>query len=88
MRAVVTVVGSDKIGIVAGITASLEELKANIVDISQTILGDNFTMMMMVEVPENANFTTFKENLVQKGENLGVTVHVQNQAIFDAMHKL
>ena len=88
MKAVVTVVGADKVGIVAGVAESLAELKANILEISQTLMSGNFTMMMVVETDENIDFASFKESLVAKGEVLGVTVHVQNQAIFDAMHKL
>lgn len=88
MKAVVTVVGADKVGIVAGVANSLSDLKANILEISQTLMSGNFTMMMVVETEENVDFASFKENLVAKGSDLGVTVHVQNQAIFDAMHKL
>lgn len=88
MRAVVTVVGTDKVGIVAGVTATLAELETNIVDISQTILAGAFTMMMVVELTEATAFAAFKSALVEKGQDLGVEIHVQNQAIFEAMHKL
>jgi len=88
MRAVVTVVGSDKVGIVAGVTACLAKLEANIVDISMTLLSGNFTMMMMVVLPESLEFAKFKDALVDKGLDLGVVIHVQNEALFEAMHKL
>ncbi|MDR0199537.1 MAG: ACT domain-containing protein [Streptococcaceae bacterium] len=88
MQAIVTVVGSDKVGIVAGVTATLAELNANIIDISQTILGGAFTMMMAVELPENANFAGFKEKLTAKGQEIGVNIHVQNEAIFKAMSEI
>ncbi len=87
MRAVVTVVGTDKIGIVAGVTATLAELNANIIEISQTLMSGAFTMMMVVET-ENSDFTALQAELSRQGEALGVPVHVQNEAIFNAMHKL
>lgn len=88
MKAVVTVVGTDKIGIVAGVTAALAEQKANILEISQTLLSGAFTMMMLVDLPENTEFADFQAQLKQNGEQLGVNIHVQNQLLFDAMHKL
>ncbi|MFC4652510.1 ACT domain-containing protein [Lactococcus nasutitermitis] len=88
MRAVVTVVGADKIGIVAGVTTTLSELQANIIEISQTLMSGAFTMMMIVETSDTADFANLKDTLQNKGKALGVTIHVQNQAIFDAMHKL
>ncbi len=88
MKAVVTVVGADKIGIVAGVTAILAQEQANILEISQTLLSGAFTMMMLIESPENVDFAALQANLAAKGDELGVTIHVQNQAIFDAMHKL
>ena len=88
MKAVVTVVGADKIGIVAGVTAILAQEQANILEISQTLLSGAFTMMMLIESPENIDFAVLQANLANKGNELGVTIHVQNQAIFDAMHKL
>ncbi|MCL2113870.1 ACT domain-containing protein [Lactococcus protaetiae] len=87
MRAVVTVVGADKIGIVAGVTATLAELEANILEISQTLMSGAFTMMMLVETKE-IDFQVFQEALGEKGKALGVSIHVQNEAIFNAMHKL
>ncbi|CAM3087849.1 ACT domain-containing protein [Lactococcus hircilactis] len=88
MRAVVTVVGADKVGIVAGITATLAELNANILEISQTLMSGAFTMMMVVSLEADQNFLAFQNTLGQKGETLGVTVHIQNEAIFNAMHEL
>ena len=71
MRAVVTVVGADKIGIVAGVTATLAELEANIIEISQTLMSGAFTMMMVVET-QNSDFSAFQAELSRKGEALGV----------------
>ena len=62
MRAVVTVVGADKIGIVAGVTATLSGLEANIIEISQTLMSGAFTMMMVVET-RNSDFLAFQAEL-------------------------
>ncbi|RZI48393.1 ACT domain-containing protein [Lactococcus kimchii] len=87
MHALVTVVGTDKIGIVAGVTETLAQLEANILEISQTLMSGAFTMMMVVET-KSEDFSAFQAELIKKGEQLGVNIHVQNEAIFNAMHKL
>ena len=75
MRGVVTVIGKDKVGIVAGN--------------SQTIMGDYFTMMMLVDLTNaTADFEGAREQLHELGKNLGVKISIQNQEIFDTMHKL
>ena len=88
MKAVVTVVGRDKVGIVAGVAGILAEQKANILEISQTLLSGAFTMMMLVELPQDTAFADFQTCLSQQGQAMGVNIHIQNQLLFDAMHKL
>ncbi|EOT47759.1 MULTISPECIES: ACT domain-containing protein [Enterococcus] len=88
MRAVLTVIGQDKVGIVAGVSTQLAELNLNIVDMTQTIMQDFFTMMMMLEVPEDVDYEVLRQALDTCGETLGVKITIQNEAIFDAMHKL
>ena len=89
MRGVVTVIGKDKVGIVAGTSQKLAELKINILDVSQTIMGDYFTMMMLVDLTNaTADFEGAREQLHELGKNLGVKISIQNQEIFDTMHKL
>ncbi|MGM9885664.1 MAG: ACT domain-containing protein [Lactococcus sp.] len=88
MQAVVTVVGSDKVGIVAGITATLADLNVNILEMSQTLMRGAFTMMMVVSIEDGLNFLTLQEKIQAKGDALGVRVHLQNEAIFNAMHEL
>ena len=68
-RAVVTVMGQDKIGIVAGITKILAELKINIIDISQTLLQDIFAMLLMVELADDADLVAIKEQLEAEAKN-------------------
>lgn len=89
MRGVVTVIGKDKVGIVAGVSQKLAEQKINILDVSQTIMGDYFTMMMLVDLTNaTADFEGAREQLHELGKNLGVKISIQNQEIFDTMHKL
>ncbi|MFD2728774.1 ACT domain-containing protein [Enterococcus camelliae] len=88
MRAVLTVIGKDKVGIIAGVSQELAALNINIVDVTQTILQDNFTMMMMLELQPQADYELIRNRLKTLGEQLGVKISIQNEEIFDAMHKL
>ena len=89
MRAVVTVTGSDKRGIIAKVCAFLFEHNINIEDVSQTILGDQFAMIMMVDMSESREaFASVAAALAQLGEKIGVTVRLQHADIFDAMHNV
>lgn len=89
MRGIVTVIGKDKVGIIAGVSQKLAELEVNILDVSQTIMDDYFTMMMLTDLGSaNKEFDDIREVLHQLGKELGVKISVQNQEIFDAMHKL
>ena len=88
MRAIVTVIGKDKTGIVAGVSTRLTELDVNIVDISQTIMDGFFTMNMVIEIEATEAFPEVKSNLEALGESLKVDIKIMNEAIFEAMHQL
>ena len=88
MKAIVTVVGKDKTGIVAGVSMKLAELGLNIDDISQTVLDEYFTMMAVVSSEEKADFTALRSELEAYGESLHVKINIQSSAIFDAMHTI
>lgn len=88
MRAILTVIGKDKVGIIAKVSQTLADLNLNIVDVTQTILNDYFTMMMVLESQEKVDFKTIREQLDQTAEQLGVDIRIQNAEIFDAMHNL
>ena len=89
MKAIVTVIGKDKPGIIAKVSTVLAENKVNIEDISQTIMQGNFTMIMQCGL-ENAKLkiSDLKEILIKVGEQIGVSIHVQHEDIFNAMHKI
>ena len=89
MRAVVTVTGSDRRGIIAKVSGFLFERNVNIEDISQTILGDQFVMIMMVDTSESkVAFAELAAQLAEMGEKIGMTVRLQHADIFDAMHNV
>ncbi|HEM4954351.1 TPA: ACT domain-containing protein [Streptococcus suis] len=88
MKAIVTVVGKDKSGIVAGVATKIAEMGLNIDDISQTVLDEYFTMMAVVSSDEKKDFTKLRAELEAYGQTLNVKINIQSAAIFDAMHNL
>ena len=87
MNAIITVVGSDKVGIIAKITAFLAEHSINIADITQTILSGNFVMMMMVNLDaSNITIDQLREKLTERGNEMGVDINVMNERVFSSMH--
>lgn len=89
MKAVVSVIGQDRTGIIAAVATALAERNINIEDISQTIMQHNFVMIMLVDVSDSAvPLDKLGAELQKAVDKLGVTVHVQNEALFDAMHRI
>ncbi len=90
MNAIITVVGKDKVGIMAGVCVELQKLNVNILDISQTVLhNDIFTMNMLVDISKaNCEYDKIVDALSACGEALGVSIRIQREEIFDAMHKI
>jgi ACT domain-containing protein len=89
MNAIVTVVGTDQVGIIAAVSAFLAERNINIEDITQTILSGNFVMMMMVDLSACSKpLETVKEELVKKGEAMNVSISIMHEKVFSAMHRI
>ena len=88
MKAIITVVGKDKKGIVAAVSAKIAELGLNIDDISQTVLDEFFTMMAIVSSDEQQDFTQLRAEFEAYGESLNVKINIGSEAIFDAMHNI
>lgn len=86
-RAIITVLGSDRPGIVAAVAGALSEREANILDISQTILQGTFTMTMLVELG-SADFSELKGALDALSESLGVQITMQREEVFRYMYRL
>ena len=89
MKAIVTVVGKDKKGIIARVSNVLFENDINIVDISQTIMQDMFTMIMMVEFDgANVDVQNIEKKLSAVADEMGLSIHVQREEIFSSMHRI
>lgn len=89
MKAILTVIGEDKVGIIAGVSAELQKFNINILNVSQTIMDNYFTMMMMTDIKEaNASFDDIRVALSAKGHDLGVDIRIQREDIFKSMHSL
>lgn len=89
MRAVVTVIGKDKTGIIAKVSTFLAERGVNILDISQTILDEYFAMIMLVDLSgSEAKLAVLAEECAEMGEKIGMSIHLQHEDIFNAMHSV
>lgn len=88
-RVIVSIFGHNKRGILAGVTTVLAENQCNIIDISQKIMGDLFTMIMVVDISASSlNMDGLKDQLNNTANQLGVKIYVQNEAVFTAMDRL
>lgn len=89
MKAIVTVVGKDRKGIIAKVSNILFENDVNIIDISQTIMQDMFTMIMMVEFNSaDVSVADIDKKLSQIAEEMGLSIHIQREEIFSSMHRI
>ncbi len=89
MKAFITVLGKDRVGIIAGVSALLAEQRVNIEDISQTILQENFTMIMRVDTALcPIALDELAALLNAKGEAIGVAISIRHEDIFNAMHRI
>lgn len=89
MNAIITVVGSDKVGIIAKVSAFLADRNINIEDISQTVLSGNFVMMMMVSLGSCSKaLEEVKRELSSLGDTLGVSISMMHEKVFSAMHRI
>lgn len=89
MNAIVTVLGQDRVGIIAAVCNRLANYNVNILDISQTILQGAFTMVMAVDVSKStASFGELGKGLSDLGAEMGLSIRIQREEIFDAMHSI
>ncbi|GGM30276.1 hypothetical protein GCM10011351_15490 [Paraliobacillus quinghaiensis] len=87
-RAVVSVVGKDQVGIIAKVTNVLADNQINVLDISQTILQDFFTMMMLVEVKDGEDIDALHHHFEAIENELGLTINIQLEDVFQSMHRI
>ncbi len=89
MNAIITVVGSDKVGIIAKVSALLAEHKVNIADITQTILSGNFIMMMMVSMDgADVSIDSLRRLLNVESEKMGVSINIMAEKVFSSMNRI
>jgi ACT domain-containing protein len=89
MKAIVTVIGKDQTGIIARVSNCLYNENINIEDISQTVMQNNFTMIMFVDLSKsNKGIEPIQDKLEKLGQEIGVSIRIQNEAIFQAMHRI
>jgi ACT domain-containing protein len=89
VKAVVTVIGKDRVGIIAAISGVLAGCNVNILDISQTIMQEIFTMIMIVDISKmKGNFTQLSEKLEDIGRDMGLQIKIQHEDIFNSMHRI
>ena len=89
MKAVVTVVGRDTVGILAKITAVCAEHNANVIDVTQSVMQDLFTMVMLLDISSiKSDFSSLQNMLYELGEQIGMKIHVMHEDIFNSMHRI
>ena len=89
MNAIITVVGKDKVGIMAGVCVVLQKINVNILDISQTVMQGFFTMTMLIDLTDSVkDFAVLSDDLKVKGEEMGLNIRMQREDIFDLMHRV
>lgn len=89
MNAVLSVVGKDTIGILASVSTKCAEYKANVIDVSQTVINEYFAMFMFINIDElTIEFNDFVDEIVNLGKSRGLEIHVMHEDIFNLMHKI
>ncbi len=89
MKAIITVIGKDSIGILAKVSESCAKADVNIVEVTQSVLQDMFAMVMLVEIDKsNLGFDQLKESLNKVGEATKTKIHIMHEDIFNSMHKI
>ncbi len=88
MRAVISVIGKDRPGILAYVAVNCAQRNINIVDVTQKVLQDMFTMIMIVEIPDELDKTAIMNEIEALGEKENLKIHVMHEDIFNAMHTI
>lgn len=89
MKAVITVLGKDMVGILAKVSSVCADYQVNVIEVSQSIVDDLFAMFMMVEIGAcTIEFSELSDKLVETGEKMGLKIHVMHEDIFNSMHRI
>lgn len=89
MRAIISVVGRDCVGIMAKVSQACSDCNANIVDVTQSVLQDMFVMVMLVDISDiRVGFPALTQTMNELGEKIGMVIHVMHEDIFNSMHRI
>ena len=89
MRAVLTVIGKDTVGIIAKVSSICAEYNGNVIEVTQSVMQDMFAMIMMVDISNlNVEFTVLADRMTKLGTELGLSIHTMHENIFEAMHRI
>lgn len=89
MKAIVSVIGRDTVGILSKVSGECAKHNANIIDVSQSVMKDMFTMIMMIDISElTSDFSLLSEGLSKLGDEIGMKIHVMHEDIFNSMHRI
>lgn len=89
MRAIISVVGQDRVGILNRVSGACAECNANIVDVTQSVLQDMFVMVMLVDITDiRVDFDALTKKMSALGEEIGMVIHVMHEDIFNSMHRI
>ncbi|WMJ22616.1 ACT domain-containing protein [Paludicola sp. MB14-C6] len=89
MRAVITVIGKDSVGILAKVSTICAQHNANVIDVTQTVMQDLFAMIMLTDISGlNSDFTKLVDKMNELGKTLGLEIHVMHEDIFNSMHNI
>ena len=89
MKAVITVIGKDMVGILARLSGICAEKNANVIEVTQSVMQDMFAMIMLVDVSKlNCDFAQLQESLIKEGDALGLSVHAMHEDLFNSMHAI
>lgn len=89
MKAIVTVIGKDTVGIIAEVSANCAESNANVLEVTQSLLQELFAMIMLVDISNlNCEFSVFSARLDKLGESMGLKISAMHEDIFNSMHRI
>lgn len=89
MKAVITVIGRDMVGILAKVSTECARVNANIIEVNQSVLQDLFAMIMLVDISQlTCEFTQLADSLSAQGKEMGLKIHVMHEDIFNSMHRI
>ena len=89
MKAVITVIGKDAVGIIAKVSTICAETNANVIEVTQSVLQDMFAMIMLVDITKMTDdFVVLQDKLTALGDSLGLKIHTMHEDIFNSMHRI